>query len=164
MEVPAPKCLHAWEGASWCMMSISTPLLLWYIYHGVGTSTNSVEGWRQLSITLTRWLMPALTTVDSHLIYTCVNNRRHGQQDLILLEHNHFGQVCTDASGSIQVLTVLIIMSLSPCKVWLKKKRKVPIIYWHYDILLATHTEAKAVFQHGERENDVLFKNPCYFI
>lgn len=68
--------------------------------------------------------MPALATVDSHLIYTCVNNERHGQQDLILLERNHFGKFVLMSVGtcSIHILTVLIIMSLSPWKVCLKKK------------------------------------------
>lgn len=37
-EVPVPKRLHAWEGASWHVMSISTPLLLRYIYRGVRSS------------------------------------------------------------------------------------------------------------------------------
>lgn len=116
----------AWEGALWCGMGITTPVLVWYIYHRVGRKGPQrvqckVEG---NSHRLTGWLMPVLATVDSHLIYTCVNNWRHSPKDLILLEHN-FGRfvLMSVGAGSSQVLPVLIRVSLSPCKVCFKKKK-----------------------------------------
>lgn len=77
--------------------------------------------------------MPVLATIDSHLIYTCVNNGRHSLKDLILLEHN-FGRFALMSVGacSSQVLPVFISVS-KPLESFLKRKKKLSIIYSFID-------------------------------
>lgn len=69
--------------------------------------------------------MPVLAAIDSRLIYTCVNNWRHGPKDLVLLEWN-FGRFVEMSVGarSSQVLPALIRVSLGPWKVCFKKTEK----------------------------------------
>lgn len=92
--------------------------------------------------------------------------QRHGQQDLMLLKHNPFGRFVLVSSGacSIWYLTVIIIrMSPGP---WRKKKKwkKMPIIYWHFDIFLVTLRVVKATYQHWEIENNVFFWKHFQFV
>lgn len=118
----------------------------WWSCSMVGASGSAMEGQMLFTVTLTWWLMPALTTDDSHLIYTYAS--RHGQQDLMLLKHNPSGRFVLMSSGACSIwdLTVVIIrMSPDP---WRKKKKKDAYNSLTLQYFLSHHRVAKATYQH----------------